>query len=266
MFGQPVRAATSVATLACFKEEVVKVFGWPRAVYSDNGSHFTGGVFPAELKDMRVHHFLSPIRYPSSVGLAERYVQIMLKGLQAALQDDPEYILQWDRFVEQVTRVSNTRTTKVHGFTPSKLLYGFIPSYSTLPVGESEQIRTQVLMDKLATDSDLPFNMDEINYHARLAMLDEIRNFALNHRFRAVEDVLATEVEETISEGDLVLLRRLALDNQKGRKLEPHWEGPYVVDSVNYHKKSVQLKSLHKHTLVGKYHVNDVKKFIMRSD
>jgi hypothetical protein len=66
-------------------------------------------------------------------------------------------------------------------------------------------------MDKLATDSDLPFNMDGVNYNARLAKLDDIRNFALDHRFRALEDILATEVEETIIEGDLVLLRRLAL-------------------------------------------------------
>ncbi len=59
------------------------------------------------------------------------------------------------------------------------------------------------------------------------------------------------------------MLCRLALDNQKGRKLELRWEGPYIVDSINYHKESVVLKSLHEHSLVGKYHVNDVKKFIV---
>jgi hypothetical protein len=52
LFACPVQAATSAATLSFFKEEVVKLFGWPRAVYSDNGTHFTGGIFPAELKQM----------------------------------------------------------------------------------------------------------------------------------------------------------------------------------------------------------------------
>jgi hypothetical protein len=45
LFAHPVQAATSTATLSYFKENVVKPFGWPQAVYSDNGTHFTRGIF-----------------------------------------------------------------------------------------------------------------------------------------------------------------------------------------------------------------------------
>jgi transposase InsO family protein len=129
LFARLVQVATIANTLTFFEEEVVKIFGGPRAVYSDNGTHFTGDVFPAELKQMGVKHFYAPIRHPSSVGLAERYVQVVLKGLRAALLDDPQFILYWDSFVRQVTWIANMRTTEVHDFTPAELHFGFVPEY-----------------------------------------------------------------------------------------------------------------------------------------
>jgi transposase InsO family protein len=129
LFARLVQVATNANALAFFEEEVVKIFGGPRAVYPDNGTHFTGSVFPAELKQIGVKHFYAPIRHPSSVGLAERYVQVVLKGLWAALLDDQQFILYWDLFVGQVTWIANTRTTEVHGFTPAELHFGFVPEY-----------------------------------------------------------------------------------------------------------------------------------------
>lgn len=63
-----------------------------------------------------------------------------------------------------------------------------------------------------------------------------------------------------------MLLRRLELHNQKGRKLEPRWEGPYILEKVMYHQRSGILNSLRENNLVGKYHLNDMKKFVGRSD
>jgi hypothetical protein len=63
-------------------EEVVKVFGWPSAMYSDNGSHFVQGKLPALLKENGIRHFRAPKSHPSSVGLIEKYVQLILYGLR----------------------------------------------------------------------------------------------------------------------------------------------------------------------------------------
>lgn len=63
-------------------EEIVKVFGLPRAVYSDNGSHFVQGVLAAYLKARGVRHYPAPKSHPSSVGLSERYVQLVLHALR----------------------------------------------------------------------------------------------------------------------------------------------------------------------------------------
>ena len=49
----------------------------------------------------------------------------------------------------------------------------------------------------------------------------------------------------TPRKGDLVRLRRLSLDNQRGRKLEPRWEGPYSLTQVVHHGQSEWLHTLH---------------------
>lgn len=71
---------------------------------------------------------------------------------------------------------------------------------------------------------------------------------------------------ESPKAGDLVLLRRLDLSNQKGRKLEPRWEGPYLLDKVSYHGQSGTLKSLHEEEHVGRYHLNDTKILVTREE
>ena len=39
---------------------IVKQFGWPRAVYTDNGAHFVGGEFAKTLQNFHVVHLLAP--------------------------------------------------------------------------------------------------------------------------------------------------------------------------------------------------------------
>ena len=70
--------ATSANTVSFFQQEVSDKFGWPRAIYHDNGSHFKNH-FTTKLAQMGVKQMTAPITHPSSVGLAERYVQLILE-------------------------------------------------------------------------------------------------------------------------------------------------------------------------------------------
>lgn len=63
------------------EKDIVRMFGWPLAVYLDNGSHFVKGVLPGILQRNGVKLFSAPITHPRSVGLSERYVQMILAGL-----------------------------------------------------------------------------------------------------------------------------------------------------------------------------------------
>jgi hypothetical protein len=45
VFAQPVACADQSTTMAMLLNTVVPVVGWPKTIYSDNGSHFTGSEF-----------------------------------------------------------------------------------------------------------------------------------------------------------------------------------------------------------------------------
>jgi hypothetical protein len=46
LFAQPVTAATGASAMGLLLNQVVRPFGWPLAVYTDNGQHFAQGDFP----------------------------------------------------------------------------------------------------------------------------------------------------------------------------------------------------------------------------
>ena len=270
LFARAVKEATSANTLEFVLRCIVDPFGWPRAVYSDNGTHFTGGVFPEELNRMGVKHFLAPIRYPSSVGLAERYVQILLKGLRAVLQDDARYILMWDSFIGDVVRSANLRTIRVAGFISAQLLLGYNPTCFLLSTTGEDGIRTETIRDEVQLIGASPEELEAHNYWSRLATIDEVREQATTARVQEHDEQdpppPAMITKRSLEEGDLVLLRRLELNNQKGRKLEPRWEGSYILSKLNYHGQSGMLATVDEESPVGRYHVNDLKLFVSKKE
>ena len=82
VFGAPLQKADQQSTMAFFLDKVVPMVGWPKSVYSDNGSHFTGGAIRQMWLDHGVLQFTSAVSHPQSVGLSERYVQ-MVMGVSA---------------------------------------------------------------------------------------------------------------------------------------------------------------------------------------
>jgi len=92
-FASAVSAATGQNALLLLQDQVVRPFGWPRSIYSDNGQHFVNGVFPRALQQNLVRHFPAPKTHPSSVGLAERYVQILMSMLRATMQDKKDQMV-----------------------------------------------------------------------------------------------------------------------------------------------------------------------------
>ena len=63
--------------------------------------------------------------------------------------------------------------------------------------------------------------------------------------------------------GDLVMVRRHALDNQKGKKLEARWHGPVRAVRLSASGNSMWIEELH---VPGekRYHVDDLKVYVQR--
>jgi len=125
LFAHTTRQNTGAAVVE-FVKRITNVFGWPLAFYVDNGSHFVKGDLPKLLELTGTKSFTAPITNPRSVGLAERYVQMILAGLRVKVEADarPDALGRWDEHLEEVVHAINTRILRVHGFSPSQLFIG----------------------------------------------------------------------------------------------------------------------------------------------
>lgn len=82
-----------------------------------------------ELKKRGVQQFTAPITYPSSVGLAEKYVHLTLTVIRMLLAGpggSVEYggkittpLDRWGDCLTAATFAINNRIVKTHGFTPA---------------------------------------------------------------------------------------------------------------------------------------------------
>lgn len=66
---------------------IVPVFGFPRCVYNDNGTHFTGYEIITYFGSHRTTQITAPIMDPSSVGLVERNVQLITSQIRKWVLD-----------------------------------------------------------------------------------------------------------------------------------------------------------------------------------
>ena len=265
LVARAVPEATSANTVSFFHQEVADKFGWPRAVYHDNGSHFKRH-FTAKLEQMGVKQMTAPITHPSSVGLAERYVQLLLNCYRAVLQHHPEMIMKWDEYLKGIVNSINTRMIRVYGFSPAQILFGFEPRYVPGADNFEDTIRSKSIERVIREGLEDGMSIEEAAYESRLACIDEWRQDAVDRRFKEASK-LAEKTDKGIpppEKGDLVRLRRLDQDNQKSHKLEPRWEGPYIVDKVSAHGRSLWLKDITSGMIKGRYHVNDTQVYAER--
>ena len=87
------------AVVVEFLKHLSRTFGWPLACYVHNGSHFVKGELPKLLKEMGTLLFTAPVTNPRSVGLSERYVQLILAGLRTRIAADvtnSDAMERWD--------------------------------------------------------------------------------------------------------------------------------------------------------------------------
>jgi len=100
---------------------VVRMFGWMRAVYTNNGTHFVQGEFGKQLQRFHVVHLPAPKSHPQSVGLAERYVRLLVACLKVTVMANKAASTDWDLYIDSVVHCINTHLLKVHSFSPAEL-------------------------------------------------------------------------------------------------------------------------------------------------
>lgn len=104
------------------------VFGSPLCIFYDNGSHFTGVEITAFFELHGTTQIRTPISYPSSIGLVERNVQLVISQVRKWVLDrglGAKTI--WGRSIPEIFPLINGRLVRLHGFTPSEIMLGYIP-------------------------------------------------------------------------------------------------------------------------------------------
>lgn len=89
----------------------------------------TGPIFedfsPKFLKGSRVKQIVALVFHLSAVGMAERYVQLVLNGrLRSVIQNDATYIFEWKLLFTCYDSCNpNTKLVKTQDFPPANLLF-----------------------------------------------------------------------------------------------------------------------------------------------
>jgi transposase InsO family protein len=256
----PTKAATARIAWLFMVDHVAAHFGWPDRIFSDNGTHFTGEEFTGRLAQFKVKHVFAPTRAPWVVGLAERFVKMILNIMRAESAGDIRVIRHWDEYVGQAMQAINTRSIAAHGYSPAEVFLGFQPRC----FGD-RHVDNDILAEAIQGQQEMG--------RADLAIAADVHDEEICSRRESVcsrqqarhEESLQLDNRRTFKMNDLVLLRRTDLDGIHGRKLEPRWHGPFLIARILNNHRSVILNDLSSGLRLGKFHIDHVKRFVPRS-
>ena len=214
-FGAPLQKADQASTIQFFIERVVPIVGWPRSVYTDNGTHFTGSTIKKMWDDHGISHFTAAISHPQSVGLSKCYVQMTMGRIRLRCIEMGTS-RNWGLLVKDAMIDINTRCVRLHGYTPSEILLGYnrVTSRRLVVEGENEATR--------ALNSNIP-GSDEDTIHVYTDLRDK-RGEAASQRLAEQQDRIQPSASQGYKKpqvGELVLVRDVQLGKEKGKKLEP---------------------------------------------
>ena len=74
-----------------FENFISPNFGFPHSLYTDNGMHFTGVPAKDYFEEKGISHYDVLVSHPSSIGLVERMVQLVVSWTRAYVIEQGQY-------------------------------------------------------------------------------------------------------------------------------------------------------------------------------
>lgn len=171
----------------------------------------------------------------------------------------------WGLLLRDAILDINTRCIRVQGFSPAEILLGYNPVTSrVLSAGGAAE---DWLKEGLNPDDVLHPIPENVPCH--MTERDENRETATDRLARSQHSLErnrpAGRGYRKPRPGDMVLRRDLARDKQHGRKLDPRWTEPRVVDRLSNNGMSAYIWALHDPPSRAKrYHIDDLWIYIAR--
>jgi hypothetical protein len=268
VFARPCQNADQATTMEFLCDHIVPIFGWPKIIYSDNGGHFVGEDARNLLKAHGVVQISAPISHPESVGLAERYVN-MIMGRIRTYSISERNARNWSLYVLRAAIDINTRMVKLHGFTPAELLLGFNPMSSR----SDDHSGRGWLLDEEQAEAVLHAEIWQLTSHWTTR---EDRQRSATQRLVTSQDSTTKKASSGFvapKAGDLVIMKDFGWFQQKGRKLDPRWKHshkayniPFIVEKLSKNGSSAYIRGPHDppgHT--KRIHISDLRVYRPRN-
>ena len=190
--------------------ELIKFFctyGPPQILHSDQGRNFESAIFTQVLDAFGVHKSRTTPYHPQGDGMVERFNRTLLQLLRtyATSQHD------WETYLPHVLYAYRTAQHTSTGVSPFLLLYGREPAPC--------QPATQLGYDLLSYPAHLQARLSELQdfVHTNLAQAASVQKSNYDHH----------SMQSTFVPGDSVWLSK-----PTAGKLDPRWEGEWVIKSV----------------------------------
>ena len=177
------------------------------------------------------------------------------------LDRGPEAKMIWGRSIPEIIPLINGRLVRLHGFTPSEIMLGYVPEWKV--TGSETPIREVTLREI----EELEEGADGLIIEKIVDRREEQRTFAV----RSISENHTRQERKTRAQwtkprvGDLVLVRDFERDKHHGRKLNPRWIGPRILKEITLSRVSRFVQELYRKE-VKKYHLDDLKTYCPQAE
>ena len=221
-----------------FVHHIIYRFGAPEVCITDRGTQFMSDVFQNVCKIIGIKRIATSSYHPQGNASVERFNGVLASLLRATLISRRRE--SWPDFLPAVLFAYNSAIHKATRASPHFLLYGRPP----LIIPEMGQHRP--LYNENPT-------FDEI-FPRQLIDAREFVKIALKRAEQAqlTTNKLPEHREQRLSEGDFVVMKRLAYPPDEPTKLISRYTGPFIIDKklgpVNYRIRkpdTLQTRNIH---------------------
>ncbi|XP_020551707.1 uncharacterized protein LOC110012430 [Sesamum indicum] len=233
-------------TMAKDAKELVKKFGLPRILISDNGTQFQGKKITGWCKELKIAQHFTAVANPQANGQTEVTNRTILHHLKTRIDSKGS----WADELPGVLWAYRTTPRTATGETPFCLVYG---TEAIIPAEIGEESQRVAMYDPEANQQERSFD---------LTMIEERRDGAyariLHHKGLMMRSQGRRVRPRQLQVGDLVL-KKVEVSKHVG-KLEPPWEGPFKVVEIKK-KGTYRLQDMQGRSLPRPWNIQNLKRF-----
>ena len=207
-------ASTTVANVKKFLwQNIICRYGLPQEIITDRGPQFNSPKLAEWCESLGIRLKIASVAHPHCNGQVEAANKSIVNGLKKRLDGARG---RWAEVLPLVLWANRTTAKKATGETPFALAYGV---EAVVPVEHLFPSDRVILYDK---------DTNEEKMQLELQMREEIREMAairnVMHKTQVAKHFNKKIKIRGFTKGELVLRKT------EGGKLDPHWEGPYIIE------------------------------------